>query len=185
MALNPMAPKLPKAAAFSLLSDLNEFFSLPLAERQAAFDDYGAAAEQREAALAAIQEDQDNARLDRAAASETNAKANEEARVTVVDAEVKARGIIADANDAAEAIKQIATDRIELADVEVKAAERKAADLTAGLAEAVEAAEARELAAGESALKLDQARVAADNEKDAYTALIADLQAVQRRVPGR
>lgn len=183
MPMSPMAPKLPAPAAFRLLTELTEFFAIPLEERRAAFDDYKSAAEQREVALLTIEEALEASTVDRALAAKMKADGVEVRRTILAEADARAIQIVDTAmaqvetiNEGAREVVAAADRAVEVGDRAVEAAEEKARTLTAGLAEAEDAAKERENVAQVAALD-------AAASKAEYEALIRDINALQRRAP--
>ena len=183
MAMHPMSPKLPKPAAFALLSDLNEFFSHSVEERQAAFTDYTAAVAEHEAALEKIDEAGAAVFRDLAAAAETKREAEELAQSILRQANAGAKQAIDVAIKQAETVNETARENVAAAAATVEAAEAQARALTAGLDEAVGAALVREEAAKERENVAQVAALDAAASKAEYETLIRDINALQRRAP--
>ena len=185
MPMNPMSPKatLPPAPAFRLLSDLNEFFAHPLEERQAAYDAYMTAAEQRQASLDEIAAALEASKVDRAEAAKHLLWASGKAKAIATDAQVKAKQIVDAATEQAESVNGTARENVAAAAATVEAAEDQVRTLGADLAEALEAALERETAAAARETTAEERIAEAEASKAAYDGLIADFNALQRRAP--
>lgn len=179
--MNPKRP--PPAAAFSLLYELNTFFALSKKEREAAYTDYMTAAEQHEAALENINREIEAGKSDRATAAAAKRDAVISAKGKLAWAEAKAKEIVDAAVAQAESVNETARENVAAAAAAVEAAEEEARTRTAGLAEAEKAVATRE----DDALVLladAKERIAeAEASKAFYDALIADINALQRRAP--
>ncbi len=130
-----MTPKLPPAAAFRLLSDLNEFFAVPQAERDKLLADYMNATEQKEAAAKVIATGLANADQDRLDASQTLHDAANKVGQLIHAAETKAAELIRFANEEANIIGATARETATAAALTVQTAQQDAEAAIAGLAE--------------------------------------------------
>ena len=199
MGMNPMSPKAPPApAAFKLLSELNEFMAHPLEERQAVLEDYATAAEQRQAAIETIAKDLGAAKVDREAAAQTIRDTEEAARVSKINANVKADGIVFAATKQAESVNETVAETVTLAKANAETWDKRSKKREDVLIEREAACEEREanafedredavaaregvLAEAEKVAKRMQAE--ASKAKTTYETLIADINALQRRAP--
>ncbi len=200
MSMNPMSPKaaLPPAPAFRLLADLNEFFAHPLKERQAALDGYMAAEDQRQAALDIMEADTAMAAVDREAATQAKRKAEEMAESVLRQANAHAKGIIDAATEQAESVNETVRENVARAkaDSETWSSRlKKREDAVQDREDACEVREAnafkdredavllREQAVEEADIAAKRLSAQAHASKDAYDALISDINALQRRAP--
>ncbi len=184
MAMNPMSPRpsLPSAAAFRLLSELNNFFKqVPKKERESLLANYTNAAGQHQAAVDQIRQDLEASKADRDAAAEIKRQGAASERVNVVKAEAKATQIVDTATEQAESVNKTARENVAAAGLTVTAAEARAGVLTAGLAEAKEAVNAREIAVEAREAMAEERITEAEASKTEYETLIDEITAVQRR----
>ena len=200
MAMHPMSAKLPKATAFALLSDLNEYLAYSPEDRETALADYVAAAEQREETLESIADSLRASEADRADAAETKRKSEESAAsilrlanteaaqfLTVATAQAEdvtatAKKNVAEARTAEEAAArdfQVREDAVTESENAVEArwdaCEKREADAFKKREDAVTL---REQEAGNRMREAEDMRTLAQSTKEGYETLLRQINAL-------
>ena len=184
MAMNPMTPaRLPTPAAFKLLADLNEFFALPLKDRQAMLDAYMAADDQRQTALDKLESRNVSASEYTAEAVRKLEDATATAKATVDGANTQAGVIIATATEQAASVTATARQTVASANADARVIEAEASTRLDGIAEAEDAVKAREGAVADREELAEQRIVDAELSKAQYDGLMRDINALRPRAP--